>query len=246
MAGMLGLLYGVVSYAIFLVTFLYAIAFVGGYDQLVPKAIDTGTPTELWGSIVVNLVLMSIFALQHSIMARPAFKAWWTKVVPPSVERSTYVLLSNAALILLYWQWRPMPEAVWDVQNEIGRGALEGLFFFGWLIVLISTFMIDHFGLFGLRQVMCRMIGKEAPHPSFKEPGLYKIVRHPIMLGFIIAFWAAPTMSQGHLLFAAVTTAYILVALQLEERDLMGAFGDKYVDYRSRVRMILPIPRKRP
>lgn len=243
---MVALLYGVISYAIFFVTFLYAIAFVGGYEQFVPKAIDSGTSVGFWESIIVNVVLMSIFAFQHSIMARPGFKALWTKVVPPSAERSTYVLLSSAALILLYWQWRPMPEPVWDFQNEIGRRVLEGLYFFGWFFVLVSTFMIDHFELFGLRQVMCRMLGKEAPRPSFKEPGLYKIVRHPIMLGFVIAFWAAPTMSQGHLLFAAVTTAYILVALQLEERDLMTAFGDKYADYRARVRMILPIPRKRP
>jgi protein-S-isoprenylcysteine O-methyltransferase Ste14 len=244
MGGMLALLYGVICYAMFLVTFLYAIAFVGGYDQIVPKAIDTGTPAGLWGSIIVNVVLMSIFALQHSIMARPAFKAWWTKLVSPSVERSTYVLLSNAALLLLYWQWRPMPEAVWDVQGGLGRGVIEGLFFFGWFVVLISTFMIDHFELFGLRQVLSRMTGKEAPRPSFKDPGLYKIVRHPIMVGFIIAFWAAPTMSQGHLLFAAVTTAYILVALQFEERDLVAVFGATYTDYRSRVRMILPIRRK--
>lgn len=244
MAGILVLIYGLICYAVFFVTFLYAIAFVGGFDQMVPKAIDTGVQGDLVMSIVINVVLLSIFAVQHSVMARPQFKAIWTKFVPPSMERSMYVLLGSAALILIFWQWQPMPTIVWDVHNELARRVIDGLFFFGWFFVLVSTFMIDHFELFGLKQVMHRMSGKTAPGMTFRMPGFYKFVRHPIMLGFIIAFWAAPTMSQGHLLFAVVTTAYIFVALQLEERDLVASLGDEYINYRMRVRMIFPFPRR--
>jgi methanethiol S-methyltransferase len=241
MGAAIGVLYGVICYAIFLVTFLYAIGFTG--NLVVPKSIDSGAVVGITEAIIVNLVVLSVFALQHTIMARPGFKAVWTRVVPKSIERSTYVLLSNAALILIYWQWRAMPGVVWDVSGSLAGEVLNGLFWFGWLFVLLSTFMIDHFELFGIKQVLHRMKNKETLSMTFKMPLFYKFVRHPIMLGFIIAFWATPTMTQGHLLFAAVTTAYILVALQFEERDLIAELGQEYIVYKSKVSMILPLRR---
>lgn len=236
------LLYGVASYLLFFATFLYAVGFVGGF--VVPKHIDSGNPVPLAEALIVNLVLLGIFALQHSIMARPGFKRWWTQFVSPAIERSTYVLASNLALILLYWQWRPMPDMVWDVQNEIGRMALWGVFWLGWGIVLVSTFLISHFDLFGLRQVWMHFRAEEYRPVGFRRVFLYNFVRHPIMLGFIIAFWATPHMSVGHLLFAAATTAYIFIALYFEERDLVAHLGDVYVEYRSQVSMIVPLPKK--
>lgn len=233
-----GLLYGLVSYVIFFVTFLYSIGFVT--DLVVPKTVDSGAVVPLSEAIIVNLVLMSVFAVQHSVMARQGFKQWWTKFVPVSVERTTYVLFASLALILLFWQWRPMPAIVWSIANPQIAMAVMALSFVGWFIVLLSTFLISHFELFGLHQVVSNFTGREMPAPRFRTPLFYRFVRHPIYLGFVIAFWAAPVMSVGHLLFAAVTTAYMLVAITLEERDLVTVFGDEYRNYRGRVPMLLP------
>ncbi len=230
--------YGLLTYVIFFVTFVYAIGFVTGL--VVPKTIDTGAAVPLAEAIIVNLVLMSVFAVQHSVMARQGFKQWWTKFVPKSVERSTYVLFASLALILLFWQWRPIPTVVWSIANQSLAMIVLGLSIVGFLLVLSSTFLINHFELFGLHQVVNNLAGREMPAPRFYTPLFYKFVRHPLYLGFIIAFWAAPTMTVGHLLFAAVTTAYILVAIVLEERDLVNLFGDEYRKYRSRVPMLLP------
>jgi protein-S-isoprenylcysteine O-methyltransferase Ste14 len=232
------LAYGVVCYLIFLASFLYAIGFVGNF--VVPKSIDTGPVGSLAEALGVNLLLLGLFAVSHSVMARPAFKRWWTRAVPPQVERSTYVLTSSLLLALMYWQWRPMPEAIWEAQQPAVIAALWGLFGLGWLVVLISTFLIDHFDLFGLRQVYLYARGEPYLPPPFRTPGLYRVVRHPIMLGFLIAFWATPTMTWGHLLFSLMTTGYILVGVFLEERDLRRAFGGIYEEYRQKVGMIVP------
>jgi methanethiol S-methyltransferase len=230
--------YGIAAYAVFFVTFLYAVGFVS--DLVVPKTIDSGAPGPLIESLVVNLLLMSIFAVQHSVMARKEFKQWWTQYVPASVERTTYVLLASLALILLFWQWQPMPAIVWQIGNPQIAMAITSLSFIGWLIVLTGTFLINHFELFGLHQVTNNLTGRPMPTQRFRTPFLYQFVRHPIYLGFIIAFWAAPTMTAGHLLFAAVTTAYIVIGASLEEHDLVDLFGDEYRRYRQRVPMLLP------
>lgn len=239
MGRLLALLYGAVCYAIFFVTFLYAIGFVSGLG--VPKAIDTGTAGPLILSLAIDVVLLGVFAVQHSLMARPAFKSWWTKIVPSAIERSTYVLFSSAALILLYWGWRPLPTTIWSVGGPWGQ-VIWALAAAGWLIVLASTFLINHFDLFGLSQTWAYASGKATPPPEFKTPLFYRVVRHPIYLGFILAFWAAPVMSLGHLVFAAATTAYILIAIQLEEHDLVGVFGEVYQRYQKHVSMIVPWP----
>jgi methanethiol S-methyltransferase len=231
-------LYGLVSYAFFFVTFLYALGFVEGF--VVPKTIDTGATTSLGAALVVNLLLMSLFAIQHSVMARPQFKQWWTQWIPKSIERSTYVLFASLALALLCWQWRPMPAVIWRVDNPDVATGLISLSLVGWVIVLTSTFLINHFELFGLHQVTSNLTGHPIPEPRFRTPLYYKFVRHPIYFGFIIAFWAAAVMTTGHLLFAAVTTAYIFVGIFLEERDLVDLFGDDYRRYKDRVSMVLP------
>ncbi|MEH2526711.1 methanethiol S-methyltransferase [Bradyrhizobium sp. AZCC 1620] len=232
------LCYGGIAYLIFFGTFLYAVGFVSGY--VVPKTVDSGTASPLTTALLINLVLMSIFAVQHSGMARQGFKKLFTRFASPAIERSTYVLLASLSLILLFWQWQPMPAVVWNIETPVLAGVATACGFAGWLIVLYSTFLISHFELFGLTQVVAHFAGRMVEPVKFKTPGLYRLIRHPIYLGFIIAFWCTPTMTLGHLLFAAVTTAYIFVGIHLEERDLVTMFGQEYRRYREKVAMLVP------
>ena len=235
--------YGVAAYLLFLASFLYLVGFVGNF--WVPRTVDRGLSASVGQAVLVDVLLLGAFGVQHSVMARPAFKAWWTRFVPSSIERSTYVLLSSAVLMLLYWQWRTLPAVIWDVWQPAGRLTLWTLFWLGWVIALVSTFMVSHFDLFGLRQVYLAWRGKPYTHIGFHARWLYRLVRHPLMLGFVIAFWAVPTMTAGHLLFSIAMTGYILVATRIEERDLVAALGDQYREYRRTVPMLLPLKRPR-
>lgn len=245
MSRIIVLLYGIIAYAVFFGTFLYAIGFVGNW--VVPKSIDSGEPAaSSWLAVIINGGLLGLFAAQHTVMARRGFKAWLTQFIPPAAERSTFVLVSSLCLVLLFWLWQPMPAVIWDVQNAFGHWALAGLSLVGWAIVLYGSFLIDHFDLFGLRQVVLYARGRAYTSPHFVERSLYKVVRHPLMSGFIIAFWATPTMTVGHLLFAVLTTGYILVGIQFEERDLARAHPEAYDAYRRRVPALVPFPARSP
>jgi methanethiol S-methyltransferase len=239
MKAWLSYLYGVLVYAFFAATFAWAIAFVGNLP--VPKTIDSGTPAPLAETLLVNLSLLGLFAVQHTVMARRSFKAWWTRFVSPAVERSTFVLAATAILALLLWQWRPIPEPlIWNIESRAGALLAEHLFWLGWIILLTSTVLLNHFELFGLRQVHAQLTGRTIPEPEFRTPLLYRYVRHPLYVGFLLGFWATPRMTAGHLLFAAATTGYILIGIWFEERDLIVQFGDRYRRYRDQVGMLLP------
>ena len=235
--------YGSVSYLIFFGTFLYAIGFVGNFG--VPATLDGARAGSLWSALAVDVGLLGLFAVQHSVMARPWFKERWTRIVPKPVERSTYVLFSSLALIFLFWQWRPLGGEVWTVEHPAGRVVLWALFAFGWGLVLVSTFLINHFDLFGLRQVWLHLVGRPYTYLRFGTPGPYRLVRHPLYVGWFFAFWMTPTMTLAHLLFAVATTAYILIAIQFEERDLVREHGESYEAYRRSVPMLVPFTRRR-
>ena len=241
MSRFIAMTYGTVAYLLFLATFLYAICFVA--NIVVPKTIDSGTIRPLTEALVVNIALLGIFAVQHSVMARRGFKRWWTRIVPEVIERSTYVLFATALLALLCWQWRPIPDPIiWTVRNPLVTELLHAIFWSGWALLLLSTFLINHFELFGLRQVIGRLLHWAPSKPEFRTPFVYRRVRHPIYLGFLLAFWSTPTMTAGHLLFAAATTGYILIGIYFEERDLVALFGDQYRRYRQQVGMLIPLP----
>lgn len=237
MSKAIAFVYGVGSYLLFFVTFLYAAGFVGNFA--VPKSLDSVPTDPLATALLIDVALLGLFAIQHSVMARPAFKRVLTRIVPAPLERSTYVLASSVALILLFWQWRPLGGVIWDVQHPAGRAVFQGAFAFGWLLVLVATFLINHFDLFGLRQVWLHLRGREYQGLRFRTPGPYRLVRHPLYVGWLFAFWATPTMTATHLLFAVATTAYILIAIRLEEHDLINLHPE-YADYRKRVPMLIP------
>jgi protein-S-isoprenylcysteine O-methyltransferase Ste14 len=232
------LLYGAAAYGAAMLTIVYAVGFVT--DLVVPKSIDSGVASPLVEALVVDTLLLGIFAVQHSVMARPAFKKLWTRIVPEPIERSTYVLFATLSLVLLFWQWRSIPAVIWLVTDPVAVTAIQAMSLAGFALVVFSTFLISHFELFGLTQVLRNWLNRQAPEPLFRTPLLYRHVRHPLYLGFLIAFWAAPTMTAGHLLFALATTGYIVIAIQLEERDLIQFFGTQYVEYRKRVSMLIP------
>lgn len=230
--------YGLLAYLLFVAAFVYGIGFVG--NLVVPKGIDDGPATAPATAVLIDVLLLGAFAVQHNVMARPWFKEWWTRFVPLPIERATYVAVASLILLLLYWQWRPLPGVVWQVDNSMGRGLLRALYFLGWGIVLYSSALIDHFELFGLRQVWLYFQGRENTTAPFSERSLYRLIRHPLMFGFILAFWSAPTMTWGRLLFAVVTTVWILIAIQIEERDLVHLIGEPYRHYKQRTPMLIP------
>jgi len=232
--------YGAACYLIFFATFLYAIGFLGNW--IVPKSIDSGRQGSLAEALMVNVGLLGLFAVQHSVMARQWFKRGIQRVIPDAAERSTYVLMSSLLLLLLFWQWRPMGGIVWNIQNPASRVVLTASFLFGWLVVLTTTFIINHFDLFGLRQIYLYLIGRKYEPISFRTPGPYRFVRHPLYVGWLFAFWSAPTMTAAHLVFAVATTAYILLAIQFEEKDLVSSYGEAYRMYQQEVPMIIPNP----
>jgi protein-S-isoprenylcysteine O-methyltransferase Ste14 len=238
------LLFAMVAYAIFFATFLYLICFVGNF-QFAPQTVDRGLAAPVATAAIVDIALIALFGVQHSVMARQGFKTWWTRVVPKPAERSVYVLMASAVLILLMTLWRPIPAIIWDVANPLGAYVIWALFWIGWGMVLLSTFLINHFELFGLQQAMFNMLGREAEPPRFHQPLLYKWVRHPLYLGFFLAFWLAPQMTAGHLLLALGVSIYMLIAIRYEERDLVDYFGKDYEDYRERVGMLTPRFRRR-
>jgi protein-S-isoprenylcysteine O-methyltransferase Ste14 len=234
--------YGIIAHMGFLLVFLYLIGFLGNFA--VPKSIDSGQTEPFGEALLIDLILIGLFAIQHSVMAREGFKRWWTKIVPGHIERSTYVLISGLLLVLLIWQWRPMTGVIWDVEHPLGRLAFWGLFGSGWVMIILASFMTDHFDLSGTRQVYLHLRGKDYSPLKFKGTGLYKYIRHPLMLGWITAFWSTPRMTVGHLVFAVGTTAYILIAIQIEERDLLRFHGEVYENYRRQVSMLLPFKKK--
>lgn len=238
MAKLLTAVYSAACYLFFLGAFLYAVGFVG--SLVVPKAIDTGAGGPMAISVLIDVLLLGAFAVQHSVMARPAFKRWWIKIVPEPLERSTFVLFASLVLSLLFWQWRPLPSKVWNLAGSAAGDVLWAGFFAGWGTVLLSTFLLSHFELFGLSQAFNHLAGKARPTPTFRTPLFYRWVRHPIYLGFLMAFWSAPVMTQGHLLFAVATTGYILIGINFEERDLVAQFGDRYRRYVAEVGMLAP------
>jgi protein-S-isoprenylcysteine O-methyltransferase Ste14 len=231
-------IYGLVCYTVFLGVFFYGMGFIGGF--LTPTLLDGAPSRPLAEALAIDLGLLAAFAVQHSGMARPAFKRWWTRVIPEAAERSTYVLVSSLALVALFVYWQPIGGVIWTVSGGMGRASVIGVYLFGWLLLLYTTFLIDHFDLFGLAQVWRRLVGKNYRPPQFRTPSLYRLVRHPLYIGWLVIFWAAPVMTLAHLIFAVMTTAYILIAIQLEERDLVAAFGDDYVAYRRRTPMLVP------
>ena len=233
--------YGLLAYSMFFGTILYAIGWVGNW--LVPRSIDSGATSPLAQALLVNSLLLGLFVVQHTVMARPAFKAWWMRIVPRAIERSTYVIAASASLILTFWLWQPLPTVVWSVSNPVAWWGLTALSLLGWTTVLGSSFMVSHWDLFGLRQTWARFRGERYRPVGFRLVGLYKLVRHPLMLGFLIAFWSTPVMTQGHLFFAAMTTGYIFFGTWIEERDLIAEHGDDYLAYRRKVRGFVPLPR---
>lgn len=237
-SGMAAFVYGLLSYGVFFAVFLYSVGFIGGF--FTPTMLDGIPKRPVLEALAVDLGLLGVFAVQHSVMARPAFKRWWTRFVPEAIERSTYVLLSSLALVALFWFWEPIGGVVWSAPDGFARNLVIGVYLFGWALLLYSTFLIDHFDLFGLRQVWNRLKGNSYEAPKFYTPSLYRIVRHPLYVGWLTIFWAAPTMTMAHLVFALATTAYILIAIQLEERDLVDAFGERYVSYRRSTPMLIP------
>jgi methanethiol S-methyltransferase len=243
MAGLVAVLYGIVAYGVTLVALLYLIGFTG--NLIVPKSIDSGFAGPFPASIVVDVLLIGLFAVQHSVMARQGFKRWWTRIVPASVERSTYVLFASFALLLLYWQWQPIPTPVWTVNDPVAAGAVDAIFWLGWVVLVASTFFLSHFELFGLSQVFMRLFGKQPSEATFRTPMLYRYVRHPIYLGILLAVWATPAMTVGHLLYSLGITAYILIGIRLEEHDLVQQFGDRYRRYRQHAAMLVPLPGRR-